>query len=194
MSPRKGLVRALFLCLPLASALLAGGALAAVECDTRKYYECYDYQESEEDKKVWQEEKYTLPAAPDMDKLIPFEVNVSNANRFFVDPPSVSVGKDGVVRFTVVIESSGGARTINYEGLRCKTRERRLYAFGQPDGSWIESKGSSWILMQKQQHKMHNAYPAVLAYEYFCLDLEPPPSAEVAVERLRSGPAATSAR
>ncbi|MBU3657653.1 MAG: hypothetical protein FGM35_06450 [Rhodocyclaceae bacterium] len=173
---------------------LAGSAWAAVECDTRKYYECYDYQESEDDKKVWQEEKYKLPAAPDMDKLIPFEVNVSNANRFLVDPASVSVGSDGVVRFTVVIESNGGARTVNYEGLRCKTRERRLYAFGQKDGTWVESQGSSWILMQKQQHKMHNAYPAVLAYDYFCLDLEPPPSAEVAVERLRSGPATTSSR
>ena len=181
------------LCL-LAALCWAGQALAAAECDTRKYYECYDYQESEEDKKVWQEEKYKLPAAPNMDTLIPFEVNVSNANRFFVDPPSVSVGNDGVVRFTVVIESSGGARTVNYEGLRCKTRERRLYAFGQKDGTWVESEGSTWILMQKQQHKMHNAYPAVLAYDYFCLDLEPPPSAEVAVERLRTGPATASGR
>lgn len=178
----------------LASFMLMGGAQAAVECDTRKYYECYDYQESEEDKKVWQEEKYTLPAAPDKDKLLPFEVNVSNANRFFVDPSSVSVGADGVVRYTVVIESDGGARTINYEGLRCKTRERRLYAFGQPDGSWVESKGSSWILMQKQQHKMHNGYPAVLAYEYFCIEMEPPQSAEVAIERLKTGPATTSLR
>jgi hypothetical protein len=41
---------------------------------------------------------------------------------------------------------------------------------------------------------MHNAYPAVLAYEYFCIDMEPPQSAEVAVERLRSGPAANSGR
>jgi len=178
----------------LAAAFVASHAFAAAECDTRKYYECYDYQESEEDKKVWQEEKYKLPAAPDMDQLIPFEVNVSNANRFFVDPTSVSVGNDGVVRFTVVIESSGGARTVNYEGLRCKTRERRLYAFGQKDGTWVESQGSSWILMQKQQHKLHNAYPAVLAYEYFCLDLEPPPSAEVAVARLKSGPSTTWSR
>ncbi len=178
----------------LAGMALFGSALAAVECDTRKYYECYDYQESEEEKKVWQEEKYTLPAAPDKDKLLSFEVNVSNANRFFVDPASISVGADGVVRYTVVIESDGGARTVNYEGLRCKTRERRLYAFGQPDGSWIESKGSSWILMQKQQHKMHNAYPAVLAYDYFCVDLEPPQSAAIAVERLKSGPAAPTVR
>lgn len=169
-------------------------ALAASECNTRKYYECYEYEESEDDKKVWQEDKVTPPAAPDIDKLIPFEVSVANANRFLVDPASISVGQDGVVRFTVVIESSGGARTVNYEGLRCSTRERRLYAFGQPDGSWIESKGSTWILMHKQQHKMLNAYPAVLADEYFCINREPPKDAAVAIERLKNGSAATSTR
>lgn len=170
-----------------------GSAFAATECNTRKYYECYEYEESEDDKKVWQEEAIKPPAAPDMDKLMPFEVSVANDNRFLVDPASVSVGKDGVVRFTVVIESSG-ARTINYEGLRCSTRERRLYAFGQPDGSWIESKGASWILMHKQQHKMINAYPAVLADEYFCIDREPPKDAAAAIQRLRLGPAVTSVR
>ena len=170
-----------------------GSALAASECSTRKYYECYEYEESEEGKKAWEEEKIKPPAAPDMGKLIPFEVSVSNDNRFLVDPASISIGKDGVVRFTVVIESSG-ARTINYEGLRCNTRERRLYAFGQADGSWIESKGSSWILMHKQQHKMINAYPAVLADEYFCVDREPPKDPAEAIQRLKLGPVATSIR
>jgi hypothetical protein len=98
-----------------------------------------------------------------------------------------------VVRFTVVIESSN-ARTVNFEGLRCSTRERRLYAFGQPDGSWIESKGSTWILMHKQQHKMINAYPAVLADEYFCIDRELPKDPAEAIQRLKFGPAATSTR
>lgn len=170
-----------------------GSVWAASECSTRKYYECYEYEESAEDTKAWQEEKIKPPAAPDMDKLIPFEVSVSNDNRFLVDPASISIGKDGVVRFTVVIESSG-ARTVNYEGLRCNTRERRLYAFGQADGSWIESKGSSWILMHKQQHKMINAYPAVLADEYFCVDREPPKDPAEAIQRLKLGPVAISNR
>lgn len=169
-------------------------SVLAAECNTRKYYECYEYEESEVDTKVWQEEKVTPPAAPDADKLIPFEVSVDNPNRFFVDPASISIGKDGVVRFTVVIESSGGARTINYEGLRCITRERRLYAFGQQDGSWIESKKAPWIPMLKQQHKMINAYPAVLADEYFCLNHETPQDASIAIERLNRGSAAISAR
>lgn len=153
-----------------------------------KYYECYEYDEAPAD--VWKEEKAKLPAAPDPDKLIPFEVSVANANRFFVDPASISVGKDGIVRFTVVIEASGGARTVNYEGLRCETRERRLYAFGQADGQWAESQGSTWIPVHKQQHRMHNGYPAVLFDEYFCVDRLPVASAEAAVDALRRGAAA----
>ena len=153
-----------------------------------KYYECYDYEEGPAD--VWKEDKPKLPAAPDEAKLIPFEVSVANANQFFVDPASVSIGKDGVVRFTVVIESSGGARTVNYEGMRCETRERRLYAFGQSNGQWAENQGNAWIPIHKQEHKMHNGYPAVLFDEYFCVDRLPVASVEAAVDALRRGAAA----
>lgn len=165
-------------------------AMAAQNCS--KYYECYDFEE--EPTESWKELKGKMPGAPDPDKLIPFEVSVANANRFYIDPASVSVGKDNVVRYTVVIESSGGARTVNYEGLRCDTRERRLYAFGQPDGTWIESQGSSWIAVHKQEHKMHNGYPAVLFDEYFCIDRIPVASPEVAIDALSRGSAATSGR
>lgn len=170
--------------------LLAGWLIQmpAMAQSCSKYYECYEFDEAPAD--VWKEEKSKLPAVPEPDKLIPFEVSVANANRFFVDPASVSVSKDGVVRYTVVIESSGGARTVNYEGLRCETRERRLYAFGQPDGTWIESKGSTWIEVHKQQHKMHNGYPAVLFDEYFCVDRIPVASPESAIDALRRGSAA----
>ena len=176
--------------LTLLLGFMVQGAVAATNCS--KYYECYDFEE--EPTEAWQELKAKLPAAPDPDKLIPFEVSVANANRFFVDPASISVGKDGVVRFTVVIEASGGARTVNYEGLRCDTRERRLYAFGQPDGSWAESQGSSWIPVHKQQHRMHNGYPAVLFDEYFCVDRMPVASPQVAIDALNGGSAATSGR
>ena len=177
-------------CVLLMSLLAVQSAVAAQNCS--KYYECYDFEE--EPTESWKELKAKLPATPDPDKLIPFEVSVANANRFFVDPASISVGKDGVVRFTVVIESSGGARTVNYEGLRCEMRERRLYAFGQPDGTWVESQGSTWIPVHKQQHRMHNGYPAVLFDEYFCVDRIPVVSPEAAIESLNRGSAATSGR
>jgi hypothetical protein len=178
-------------CLLALSLVLFQVAQAAQNCS--KYYECYDFDE-ETDTDKWKEEKSKFPAAPDPGTLIPFEVSVANANQFFIDPASISVGKDGVVRYTVVVEASGGARTVNYEGLHCETRERRLYAFGQPDGSWVESQGSSWIPVHKQGHRMLNGYPAVLFDEYFCIDRVPVSGPEAAVERLRYGSAATSAR
>lgn len=169
--------------------LTAPLVLAAQNCS--KYYECYDFEE-EPSQAAWQEEKAKLPAAPELDRLIPFEVSVANPNRFYVDPASISIGKDGIVRFTVVIEAAGGARTVNYEGLRCATRERRLYAFGQQDGLWIQSEGATWIPVHKQEHKMHNGYPAVLFDEYFCVDREPVSSQSLAIERLKNGSAATA--
>ena len=41
---------------------------------------------------------------------------------------SLTVGTDGVVRYTVVVTSPAGARNVNYEGIRCDTYEWRLYA------------------------------------------------------------------
>lgn len=177
-------------CMLLLGSLMVQTAVAAQNCS--KYYECYDFEE--EATESWKELKAKLPSAPVESKLIPFEVSVANANRFYIDPASVSVGKDGVVRYTVVIESSGGARTVNYEGLRCETRERRLYAFGQADGSWIESQGSSWIPVHKQEHKMHNGYSAVLFDEYFCVDRVAVASPDAAIEALNRGSAVTSGR
>lgn len=183
------MIRRLF---ALTAVFLASQALAAVDCSTRKYYECYEYEE--EVTVGWKEDSVALPAAPVADQLIPFEVDVSNANRFFVDPASINIGKDGVVRFTVVIESSEGARTVNFEGIRCETRERKIYAFGQADGTWVKSQGASWIPMLKQQHKLHNAYYAVLANEYLCVHKKPIETSEAAIERLRYGSAAVSGR
>lgn len=174
----------------LTLAFCAPTVWAAASC--KNYYECYEYEEGPT--VAWQEEKLSLPAAPVANQLIPFEVDISNPNRFFVDPASISVGTDGVVRFTAVIETSGGTKNTNYEGLRCETRERKIYAFGQADGTWVESKGASWIAMLKQQHKLHNAYFAVLADEYFCVDRVPVASPAVAVQRLKTGPAEKALR
>lgn len=97
-----------------------------------------------EDTTPWEEIAASLPAYPKTENLVPIVVSSATSNRFMVDTESISVGKDGVVRYTVVIESPRGARTVNYEGLRCETMERKIYAFGQADGKWTENKRASW--------------------------------------------------
>lgn len=92
----------------------------------------------------WEEMVASLPAYPKNENLLPFKVSSATNNKFMIDSASISVGTDKVVRYTVVIESPRGARTVNYEGLRCETMERKIYGFGQTDGKWTENKRAAW--------------------------------------------------
>ncbi|MEO8408069.1 MAG: CNP1-like family protein, partial [Oxalobacteraceae bacterium] len=92
-------------------ALLAGGAIAQSPQD-----------DEESDKtKPWQELALELPAAPDAKALLYFEITPNTSQRFHIDPKALTVGADGVVRYTLVAQSSNGASNISYEGIRCKT-------------------------------------------------------------------------
>ncbi|MGD8998928.1 MAG: CNP1-like family protein [Granulosicoccaceae bacterium] len=99
----------------------------------------------------WQEQEVDkFPAWPDEDKLLPVEVDAVDAPfRFFVDPDSLSVGSDGVSRYTVVIRSSSGASNVMYEGLRCRTREYRTYAYGTTDNKFHKATVSNWQPVQE---------------------------------------------
>lgn len=92
----------------------------------------------------WEELVAKLPAYPKNENLLPFDVSSATSNKFMIDAASISVGNDKVVRYTVVIESPRGARTVNYEGLRCETMERKIYGFGQADGKWTENTRAAW--------------------------------------------------
>lgn len=119
----------------------------------------------EEDTQPWQEVAVQLPAAPKPENLAEFEVSGSTTLRFSVDVTSISTGDDGVVRYTLVSRSPSGAQGISYEGIRCESYEKKLYAFGQKDGSWTRSRRDQWDLITgtgaNRQH-------AALARDYFC--------------------------
>lgn len=113
----------------------------------------------------WQEGEYTLPPPPSEDSLKPFEVSATTPNRFFIDERSVSMGRDGVVRYVLVVRSPSGAENVTFEGIRCATAERRLYASGRKSGEWTPMKVSEW---QPIGDNTYNRPRAALAYEYFC--------------------------
>jgi len=113
----------------------------------------------------WQEKAVDLPAAPLPENLLPFYVSAATDNEFFVDATSLTVGPDGVVRYVLVVQASGGARNVSFEGLRCETRERRVYAFGRLDGAWSKSRNEGW---QRIRDVPANRHHAALFYDYFC--------------------------
>ena len=67
----------------------------------------------------WVEERVTLPRYPDPGSLVAADIGrPGDPYRYFVDPASLSVGRDGVTRYTVALVSKGGGRNLFYEGIR----------------------------------------------------------------------------
>lgn len=116
-------------------------------------------------KKTWQEIQAQLPATPKQENLVPFTVSETSPHHYYVDRASISVGADGVVRYTMVIHTAGGAENVSYEGMRCDTVEAKIYAFGRPDGHWDRNKYAQWTPIL---FRIQNGYQAALFSHYFC--------------------------
>ncbi|GAB3539678.1 CNP1-like family protein [Noviherbaspirillum agri] len=142
-------------------------------------------QTTEEDdgsEQPWKEVALELPAAPKQEDLLPFYVSATATQSFAIDARSVSAGSDGVIRYTLVSTSDAGAKNVSYEGIRCETFERKLYAFGQPDGSWTRARRDEW---QRISHNAANRQHAALAKDFFCLEKTVAGTASDMVHRLR---------
>lgn len=85
------------------------------------------------DPDAWKEQAgLNLPPWPLDANLVEFQTSDGTTPfRHFIDTKSLSVDAQQIVRYTVVVESSGGSRNVAYEGIRCTpTGEYRLYAYG----------------------------------------------------------------
>lgn len=137
-----------------------------------------------EEEKSWAEAEIKLPPYPKPQNLIQFHPVVKSGNRYYIDPESISVGGDGVVRYTLVMKSGGGAENVSYEGIRCRTLEHKYYAFGQRDGSWANARSSDWRRIGNEPANLRR----VLYWDYFCPDrLQWGNSPKDAINRFRNG-------
>lgn len=140
--------------------------------------------DSEYEEKRWEEIEAQIPAFPAAEGLLAFYVSATTENRFMVDRESIAVGADGVVRYTLVVTSLSGAQNVSYEGLRCSSVERRLYAFGRSDKTWSKARSNQWTKIQESTLNRHHS---ALYYEYFCPNGNIVRDAEEARGALRSG-------
>jgi hypothetical protein len=123
--------------------------------------------------KAWTEIEAQLPAAPTPRTLIEVKLDSSSRNQLFIDAASLSIGDDGVVRYTAIIHSPSGAETISFEGLRCESGERKLYAFGRrlantggsDAGSWSRNRYAKW---EPIQARLAGGYHRELFFHYLC--------------------------
>jgi len=136
------------------------------------------------DEKPLDEAPVVLPAAPKSDDLIEFDPGRPTTMRFFVDPASIAVVHDGIVRFSVVIRGDGAASNVSYEGIRCKTQERKVYAYGRADGTWHATPRPAW---SKIGGLTADGHRFILFENYFCPSRQIIASAREGVEALRRG-------
>jgi CNP1-like family len=142
----------------------------------------YDPLTDELDGKPWEIQRTLLPPAPKEGNLIPFYVGPTPFV-FLLDRASVSVGPDGVVRYTLIARSSSGGTNVSYEGIRCRSYERRVYAFGRSDGAWSQASNSRWVPIFRLATEPQTA----LADDFFCTERGPVRTTEDALRALARG-------
>ena len=125
-----------------------------------------------------------LPQYPKPENYLPFQVSATTPFDFFVDAKSVSVGADGVVRYSVIAKSRDGGLNVSFEGMRCSGREFRVYAFGRSDHTWSEVRSSRWETIRADSR---NAQRAVLYSDFFCPGSVGIATAEEGLRALNSG-------
>jgi hypothetical protein len=93
----------------------------------------------------WQElQSVPPPATVSKSGLIPIEMPVFVSLRYELDPASLRIDQDGVVRYVVVATSGEGAKNVFFEGVRCRTQEFKTYARMQADGQWAPVQSAQW--------------------------------------------------
>ena len=88
------------------------------------------------------EKALVLPPYPQEKNLLEFAVGPTGSRRYFIDRQSLSVGADGIVRYTVIVRAAGGAVNATYEGIRCiPAQSGSMPSAAEENGSTAKTDG-----------------------------------------------------
>ncbi|MDM0011458.1 CNP1-like family protein [Variovorax sp. J22P168] len=130
----------------------------------------------------WKESDVPPPPSFDQDKLIPIDMPRYMTLKFGIDPATIKITGDGVVRYVVVAtHGEGGGFNAFYEGLRCSTDEYRSYA-RFTNGKWDVSPAPEW----KRFADRNSSYTRMLAQQGLCRGHAPRASVGEMVRSLKA--------
>lgn len=175
-STRRAAAAATALCL-----FWAWGAVPAAEDSASPLHQYVEPDEEDE----WQELETRLPAFPDPGQFRALPSQLSDTRlEIQLDPDSIQVGEDGVIRYLLRIQSPGGAGNLFYEGIRCETGEYRTYAYATSGDSWRRMRDADW---QGLNSGGTARYRRFLQQHYFCEPTEGSLSVDEIRKRVRYG-------
>lgn len=121
-----------------------------------------------EESEPWKEqENVDPPAFPADDALVEIYVSPVATNKYYIDSASLAPGKDGVVRYVMVVRMSGGATNVSFEGIHCGQLKWKHYASGRNDRTWSKTHAmrQEW---RQIENKPLNPVHAILSRTLFC--------------------------
>lgn len=161
-------------------AWMLGDAVAQIPNSSR-------FNTNYEEPEPWREQQGVEPPAfPRQENLREFYVSAVATNKYLIDASTLAVGIDGVVRYVLVVQTSGGATNVSFEGINCKQLTWKHYATGRSDGTWVKSRALH-IDWRPIENKPVNRHHAALSRDFFCPIGDAIGSAEEGRNALRLG-------
>ncbi|HSV60557.1 MAG TPA: CNP1-like family protein [Variovorax sp.] len=125
-----------------------------------------------------------VPPAPAFDHRRMLEIDMPRMLdlKYGVDPATIVVTGDGVVRLVVIAKNTGPSAAVNafYEGIRCATGEGKTYARFSGD-AWHDVENPEW----KRLDQARTRYSLELAKQAICRSGAPRQTAGEMVRALR---------
>ena len=103
----------------------------------------------------WKELEVPPPAKFSIERMVPIDMPRYVSVKVGVDPDSLSIGADGIVRYVMIALSSGGNVNAMYEGIWCLKGEVKTYARLGRDGKWDPVNDAQWSPLNGNQRSMH---------------------------------------
>jgi len=124
------------------------------------------------------------PPPPAFDAARALAIDMPNYSTldFMLDPGTITIGTDGIVRYVVIARSKRASGALNafYEGMRCSAGSVKTYATSTGD-AWSPVKQPAW----KTFGEMRSTYGVELAKQAICRGDAPRSSVEDMVRNLK---------
>jgi hypothetical protein len=92
----------------------------------------------------WKEAEVPVPPAFSTSHLLLIEMPSYVSLKFGVDPATLTISPDGIVRYVMVAVNASGSVNAMFEGIRCATGEVKTYARSNAADVWTNVKDPQW--------------------------------------------------
>lgn len=103
----------------------------------------------------WQETEVPPPPRFDPKQRVAVDMPRYVSMEFGIDPATLAITPDGIVRYVMLAVSPSGTVNAFYEGIRCTTGEVKAYARANASGVWTLVKDPEWRRLNDRQPSKH---------------------------------------